>query len=418
MSSSNRGTRLRVLVIGGGIGGLCLAHRLQRDGVDVTVYERDESPLSRTQGYRLRISPEGEQALRECLPQRSVRLLAVTSALRRETRITAYNQHLEPQWAPSIEDPRPDSPEKIDAVDRLTFRHVLLGGLECAVRYGKRFVRYEIGADARVTAHFADGSNDVGDVVVAADGTHSRVRAQIRPDTEPHDLGVRTVFSRIPMEKAFAYGLAEIFRDRFTYVNGTDGHHLGLMPMVFRASPATMADLLWPALRLDPVPDYFLGVFNVHRDELAMPDEKFLGLRGAQLRDFVLQRTARWHPGLRTAFAHADPEATFAVPLRASVPVRAWGPGPIVGLGDAVHTMPPAGGVGANAAIRDASSLGRALVDVDHGYKLLAEAVAAYHREMVAYATESIAMSLKIAQWSMKMLDLQPQARLSPRRTS
>jgi len=400
---------LRVLVIGGGLGGLCLAHRLQRDGVEVTVYERDESSLCRTQGYRLRISPEGERALRDCVPQRNLRLLAATSALRRESGMTAYDQHLEPQWAPSIEDPRPDTPEKIDAVDRVTFRHVLLGGLESVVRYGKRFVRYELGDDDRVTVHFADGSSDVGDVVVAADGTHSRVRAQIRPDSEPHDLGVRTVFARIPMEKAFANGLAEIFRDRFTYVIGTDGHHLGLMPMVFRAPPPTVAALLWPALRLEAAQDYFLGVFNVHRDELAMPDEIFLGLSGARLRDFVVQRTARWHPDLRDVFAHADPEATFAVPLRASVPVRAWQPGPIVGLGDAVHTMPPSGGVGANAAIRDASSLGRALADVDRGYKLLTEAVAAYHREMVGYATESIAMSLKIAQWSMKKLDLQPQ---------
>lgn len=61
---------IRVLVIGGGIGGLCLAHGLRQAGVDVEVYERDESADGRRQGYRLRISPQGEAGLRACLPDR------------------------------------------------------------------------------------------------------------------------------------------------------------------------------------------------------------------------------------------------------------------------------------------------------------------------------------------------------------
>ncbi len=35
---------MRVMIIGGGIGGLCLAHGLQKAGINVTVFERQVKP--------------------------------------------------------------------------------------------------------------------------------------------------------------------------------------------------------------------------------------------------------------------------------------------------------------------------------------------------------------------------------------
>ena len=43
---------LRVLVIGAGLGGLCLAQGLRKAGVEVAVYERDTGLAIRTQGHR------------------------------------------------------------------------------------------------------------------------------------------------------------------------------------------------------------------------------------------------------------------------------------------------------------------------------------------------------------------------------
>jgi 2-polyprenyl-6-methoxyphenol hydroxylase-like FAD-dependent oxidoreductase len=57
---------LRVLVVGAGTGGLCLAHALRAAGVDVRVFERDRTPVDRPQGYRL---TRGARALRSCLPE-------------------------------------------------------------------------------------------------------------------------------------------------------------------------------------------------------------------------------------------------------------------------------------------------------------------------------------------------------------
>ncbi|MFD1049228.1 NAD(P)-binding protein, partial [Kibdelosporangium lantanae] len=61
-------TSPHVVVIGGGIGGLCLAQGLRLAGVGVAVYERDASPAIRAQGYRISLKDTGAKALHACLP--------------------------------------------------------------------------------------------------------------------------------------------------------------------------------------------------------------------------------------------------------------------------------------------------------------------------------------------------------------
>ena len=70
---------MHVLIIGGGIGGLCLAQGLRRRGVSVAVYERDRTPDARLQGYRLSIEPPGSAALHDCLPSGLWQILVATS---------------------------------------------------------------------------------------------------------------------------------------------------------------------------------------------------------------------------------------------------------------------------------------------------------------------------------------------------
>ncbi|MFF7441897.1 FAD-dependent monooxygenase [Streptomyces sp. NPDC008122] len=402
MAGTTSRSPIRVLVIGGGIGGLCVAQGLRRAGVDVQVYERDESADGRRQGYRLRISPEGEAALRACLPPRLTELLAATANARDDSGLAAYDEHLRAQWAPAFEDPRAGRDDKIDAVDRVTLRRILLAGLDEVVHFGKNFERLERTPDGRVTARFADGSEAVGDVLIAADGTNSRVRAQLRPWDVPQDLGIRTIFSRIPRREAIGAGLPEALRDRFSYVIGTDGHHLGLMPMLFRERPSRAAARLWPDAGLQDADDYYMSVFNVHLADLGLTDEGFFAMSGEELCALVVERTRAWHPDLREIFRFADPATSFAVALRATRPVEAWDTCPVVPLGDAVHAMPPSGGVGANTAARDAAALSGLLAAVDRGERELAEAVGDYQKAMVEYATEGVEMSLRIAEWSIK----------------
>ena len=62
---------LSVLIVGGGIGGLCLAHGLVRAGIAVQVAERAHARTDWVQGYRIHIDPDGSRALHACLPAAS-----------------------------------------------------------------------------------------------------------------------------------------------------------------------------------------------------------------------------------------------------------------------------------------------------------------------------------------------------------
>src|SRR5579863_8768945 len=156
---------VRVLVIGGGLGGLCLAQALHRAGVDVAVYERDSSPVARTQGYRVHIDTRGEQALHECLPANLYEMFLATRG-QQSKGLTIYSvvdgrlQEVATQLFPTS-----GSSEVVtvgSAVDRLRLRQVLLAGLDDVVHFGKEFTRYEQQHDGSVRAYFADGTSATG----------------------------------------------------------------------------------------------------------------------------------------------------------------------------------------------------------------------------------------------------------------
>ena len=134
-----------VAVIGGGIGGLCLAQGLRRKGVSVAVYERDRETPDRDQGYRLHIDPSGSRALRACLPA-SAWGAFLASAGDPDGGFSFLSEKLE--RLVTVDGVTmygvPSGPDEWHyPVDRLMLRRILLSGLEDVVHFGREFTRYE-----------------------------------------------------------------------------------------------------------------------------------------------------------------------------------------------------------------------------------------------------------------------------------
>ena len=204
---------LNVVIIGGGIGGLCLAQGLRKAGISATVYERDESAGSRHQGYRVSLKATGAGALQECLPEDLFALAAATS-IRAATRMVVLDEQLRPKFERPLHHD-PPGPGGF-GVNRLTLREILLAGLD--VRFGKTFTRDSPAPGGRVAAHFADGGSAAGDLIVGADGTGSAVRRHLLPDAVIDELGW-AVYGRTP----FADWLPGVLVDTFNRITGPGG---------------------------------------------------------------------------------------------------------------------------------------------------------------------------------------------------
>src|SRR5438046_5235093 len=145
----------RVLVVGAGIGGLCLAQGLKKSGISVAVYERDTSARFRNQGYRIGLKEAGARALHDCLPEHLFHLCVATS-IRPATRMVFTDEQLTPKFTKPIP---PSEPGVAGfGVNRLTLREILLAGLDGMVHFGRTFHRYEQTHDGRVRAFFTDGA--------------------------------------------------------------------------------------------------------------------------------------------------------------------------------------------------------------------------------------------------------------------
>jgi 2-polyprenyl-6-methoxyphenol hydroxylase-like FAD-dependent oxidoreductase len=370
----------RVLIIGGGVGGLALAHALRGAGLDVAVYEQDPSPQIRNQGYRIHIDPNGNAALRACLPADVLDLVRRTSGVNGDL-VAGYTHQLQQVMAQTFPGITED---EITNVDRYTFRQGLLAGLADVVHFGRTLAGYRITGSGRVRVEFAEGGSDEGDLLVGADGVGSAVRRQLLPHATVKDLGVRCIYGRMTLTETTDALVPEDFNRGFSWVADQIGYGAGFAPVRFRERP-------------DGAPDYLMTVLTATPQRLGIPDDELFTLPPEQLWKLTLEATVDWHPAVRELFAHADAPTFFPITIRAGQRIDAWASRPVTLLGDAIHTMPPTGGVGANTALRDSATLATELISASQGKKSLIDAVAAYENTMLPRGFATIEDSLKMA---------------------
>lgn len=186
---------MHVIIVGGGTGGMCLAHGLRRAGISVAVYERYRSRNEGLHGYRVGIDPTGSRALKECLPAQLYDMFVATCA-RTPAYFNVFTEKL--RQTASIELPV-HSGEDISerSVSRSTLRQVLFSGMDDVIGFGKVFTRYEQAADGTVTAFLDDGTTASGDILVSAEGTRS---AEFPSNAEPDylNLSIWSVHAKFP----------------------------------------------------------------------------------------------------------------------------------------------------------------------------------------------------------------------------
>ncbi len=290
------------------------------------------------------------------------------------------------------------------SVSRFTLRQVLLTGLDNVVHFDKQFKRYEETPDGTFTVFFEDGSEANCDVLIGADGSNSRVRHQFLPHANRIDTGYRAIQGKTILTDEIGRVLpANLFLGPASVIAPKE---MGMFVAVqqFQHKPDEIEAIseaikLHPDLLLSDTSD-FVGWGFVARQEQFPQSEKLNAMDGAALRQTVLDMIKNWHSNLQKLIREADPTTLILTNIYTSQPVEQWPTKHITLIGDAIHSMTPARGIGANTALRDAGMLGRNLVAASHGEMTLDQAIHDYETEMLKYGFDAVLSSQKALEQS------------------
>ncbi|KAJ5226250.1 hypothetical protein N7468_007475 [Penicillium chermesinum] len=367
---------LPVLIIGAGLGGVCLAQALRKNNIPFQLFEQDGRQNFRSQGYRLRVNQYGVDALHEALSPEVFDVFERTCAAS-----AGFGVSLKPNGSlppPGRGGPPPFMGQSY-TVDRSTFRAALLTGLEDSVHFGKTLEHYVI-ADDKVTAHFADGTTAVGALLVGADGVRSHVRRQYIPNFPALDTGMRIIFGRTPITPEFLAATPEEYHQGMSLIS----------------DPEKMPD------------PYMYWVITVRRAAIPFSDERSWNVTPEEAASLAEKLTETWDPAIRKVVTMQDRSKSSIRSILSAMPdMPSWEPSDRVTLvGDAIHVMPPTGAMGANTALRDAADLARRIADAGGAEGAVGQGLREYEAELRSFAKKAIELSW---QGGFKSFGLQPQ---------
>jgi 2-polyprenyl-6-methoxyphenol hydroxylase-like FAD-dependent oxidoreductase len=390
---------MRVLVIGGGIGGLCLANGLVQAGIEVEVFERSARYSPALPGDGLHLDSHGLHALRANLPAASWAMVD-TVAQYADDVVRFHDSDLRVLGTvrPALGQ---DAVTRRRGIGRATLREVLLDrltsgsgpdarGFDGVLRWEHEFIDYHRTAGGQIRAMFADGNEAVGDLLIGADGTDSAVRERLLPTVRRVDLGVVSIAGRVELTGENV----GLFPSQ--WLSGSENNIVpvgsGWMSVVTCGTPPEPGQRLTTPGDSAAVGWVWFGLRSSYPADL-------FELAADELRKIVLARITGWAEVIETMVRSTPDVSMTPTALRSMPELPVWASTDVTLMGDAIHTMSPVAGAGANLALRDAEVLRRALVEAHHTGSPVAEAVCAYEVRMREYANPALAQSIRCARY-------------------
>jgi 2-polyprenyl-6-methoxyphenol hydroxylase-like FAD-dependent oxidoreductase len=379
----------RILIIGAGLGGLALAQGLVKSGFNVTVFERDESPTSRSQGYRISIRSLGMKALAALLAPEKMSRLFLAKVADVGDGFTCANEKMETLFA------IPQGQDAAVQFLRSELRNLLQEGSD--IEWNKRLITFEDKGD-QIIAYFEDGSSATGSLLIGCDGGASTVR-ELLPSVYGTRLG--SIPKVINNHRAVLGGqidrtqewneLLPLNKTGFVRFLGLNSHHMGVCF----------------SERADRSPTVFWALSEEAKDRHVSRYEFDQGL---ECRRRILNHCKRlmenepWHKSLKKLVHDTPAEAIMAPWLIRTTQFPDSDQFPIVPtgrvtlLGDSAHAMPPDRGLGGNSVLEDARILSALLASSSKPIDW-PRLIEKFEREMFSKAKIAVQESEKAAEY-------------------
>ncbi len=342
---------MKLIIAGGGIGGLAAALALRRAGIDVTVYER--TPTFAEIGAGMSLWPNATRVLRS--------LGVLEEVLARGEPVTQFNLYRRNgKLISGI--PMTGFSTPAMCIHRADLHRSLRIRLpdEC-LKSGQCLEAFVQEADG-VRVKFSDGTEARADGLIAGDGINSIVRSQIHGPAEP-------VFRGYCIWRGIAPGIQGLPSGHISETWGS-GRRFGILPM-------GQGRVCWYATR------------NSAPTKLGAPE-------GRKSEVFELFRD--WHGPIPALIEATDSADIMRHDAQDRKPLKKWGEGSVTLLGDAAHPITPNVGQGACMAIEDAACVAKCL----EGESDVASAFRAYEamrRPRTAYIARQARYIGAIGQW-------------------
>lgn len=320
---------LKIGIAGGGVGGLAAAIALRQQGHDVTVFEQAKG-FSKV-GADINLTPNVVRAIDGLGAGAAIRERGARPTFRisrdwdtgKETSRLGMSDVAEQQYgAPQV------TIHRSDIINALAEQFPM-----DQIQFGKRIRSLQQGDDG-VTLAFEDGGSASFDVVVGADGIHSRVRTALFGEEHPRFTGVVSFRSVVPTERVKQVPEIEAFTKWW--------------------GPNPQSQIVTFPLNQGKDTFIFATTGQASWTEESWTSEGDVN----ELRGFYKD----FHPDARALLDACD--STLKSALYEREPLAQWSVGTVTLLGDACHPMLPFMAQGAGMAIEDAVVLGRALSNV------------------------------------------------------